>query len=710
MADWLKNKGSGPWDFTEQPDKWGYLNNPRWSNRQDSVKFCQGLNLPIGSSSEHAPCGHWHKAKTFPLTAGRWVAAMQQPGTPYIYLYDIEAKAVIRVNTAFVPPIVDGVLPLDSAYALDYDMGWGNPGAQRGAYCMDKDGTRLWYLFCNQGLHPITRDHPDAELVEVNITSYYMKVVKRTSFPNLLPADIFPGPNCGRVNDGCSNDTYTYWCTQLIAGRIIKIRNSDHVIVDDHYFNYPIEGCSGGFLDEPITTIDIDKNTGKLFWVYVRDHLFCIPSYNACRHLIRADADLVSDIDSVTCALGAQSPAWQNMIRIYSNYILHHRAYYPSTVGYLMKRNFDFSPVGDQVKGTNGQTYSCTLDHISAIGNKPITGGSWSTYWVLDGASGETWVVGEDYSSGYLTQEYLQNIFGVKDEKVFTLMYVNSADHPARLYCINFSSMDEISQLDVSYYAGQKFGGYPNWDWTSVSAMNYQTGVIAIFRYHNHEKRNYAGCFSASPGLEFLCDTRFERIYDDPTLGPFGEPQSWPFEGFTAPPIPSTDPPVQTTDPNPGPGEIPYIPPAPPSDPNPDNVPILQSGFIDYINVGPGETLFFKFDSVSSSCAEGWQVSNTPQSQELHTVHLLVKRGSKPTIADFERTWAMQIASHYDCGLGLWMPAKPGAENLYWNYNTGSQAEFVESNEPMPLSTYYIMLYNNGTRSVRNQLLTLKIW
>ena len=85
-------------------------------------------------------------------------------------------------------------------------------------------------------------------------------------------------------------------------------------------------------------------------------------------------------------------------------------------------------------------------------------------------------------------------------------------------------------------------------------------------------------------------------------------------------------------------------------------------------------------------------------------MHLLVKQGGKPTIADFNLTWTM-APSDYDCGLGQWIPAKPGAEDLYWKYNTGSQSELVQIKEPMASNTFYVMLYNNGTRGVRNQCL-----
>ena len=490
----------------------------------------------------------------------------------------------------------------------------------------------------------------------------------------------------------------------LVAGRIIKIQNSDHSIIDDHAFNYPIE-CGGGGFDEPIATIDVNRNTGKFYWVYCRDHFGCSPSYNACRHFIRSDVDLVQEIDDTICGNGIYTPAWQNMVRIYSNHVLYHESAWPSFAAFLMKKELDCTEE-NEVAGTNGKRYACFKSHNAAVANRPITGGEHTTYWVKSAESGgNAWENGKSYSGSRIQQEYLQNIFGVKNEKVFTLMHVNSLNHPARLYCIDFSDMAEISKLDVSYYAGQIYPAGYDWDWTSVSAMNYQTGVIAIFRYNNVEERNYVGCFDAKPTLDFLCDVPLYAIRHASSPEILDEPQVWPLEGFVSPDIPEADPPVSVIS-DPGPGEIIYEPPPlPPDDVPDDGVTLLQSGFSDYnIYVGPGETLFYKIVAAVPLCIEPIQIINTPQSQQPHTVHLLVKLGSKPTIADFNRTWTM-AQSNYDCGLGQWIPAKPGAEDLYWKYNVGSQGELVQINEPRTSSTYYIMLYNNGTRSVRNQRL-----
>ncbi len=64
------NKNAGPWPFEEQPDVWGYLNNPLWSNHPkgaaDSIsasEFCEGKGIALDPEHTHKPCGHWHKKK-----------------------------------------------------------------------------------------------------------------------------------------------------------------------------------------------------------------------------------------------------------------------------------------------------------------------------------------------------------------------------------------------------------------------------------------------------------------------------------------------------------------------------------------------------------------------------------------------------------------------------------------------------------------------
>ncbi len=52
------------------------------------------------------------------------------------------------------------------------------------------------------------------------------------------------------------------------------------------------------------------------------------------------------------------------------------------------------------VVGSDGKDYRCILAHTSASANKPITGGSYTTFWVDNSTTGqgETWVDGIDYT------------------------------------------------------------------------------------------------------------------------------------------------------------------------------------------------------------------------------------------------------------------------------------------------------------------------
>jgi len=67
----------GPWDFIEQGNKWGYLNNPRWmqeagdpvnfTGREDDEPQVWPMKANVYSKENikrHMPCGHWHKGRS----------------------------------------------------------------------------------------------------------------------------------------------------------------------------------------------------------------------------------------------------------------------------------------------------------------------------------------------------------------------------------------------------------------------------------------------------------------------------------------------------------------------------------------------------------------------------------------------------------------------------------------------------------------------
>lgn len=85
------NKGQGPWDLSLQPDKWGYLNNPKFTTpASDATNYSgdptsepqvwsteQGRGSS-GTQVGHNPCGHWHK---LPMEDGPGSSRKQVPGS-----------------------------------------------------------------------------------------------------------------------------------------------------------------------------------------------------------------------------------------------------------------------------------------------------------------------------------------------------------------------------------------------------------------------------------------------------------------------------------------------------------------------------------------------------------------------------------------------------------------------------------------------------
>ena len=56
----------------------------------------------------------------------------------------------------------------------------------------------------------------------------------------------------------------------------------------------------------------------------------------------------------------------------------------------------------NEVIGTDGENYRCTMGHTAATINRPITGSSYRLYWEEGGTSGMTWVSGTAYTNGEL--------------------------------------------------------------------------------------------------------------------------------------------------------------------------------------------------------------------------------------------------------------------------------------------------------------------
>jgi len=310
-----------------------------------------------------------------PVESGEWVAAMTQRSTPCVYVYDLSLKSVMRVVMQ-VPPLLTGILPLEPDYDLDFSMG--GSSAQRGGYCINKSETRLWYLF---------RTGNDCELVEVNIESGDLRLVRKTVFLSLIG-------NYGNetIHDGCADDNYTYWCTDLKAdghGRIIKIRNSDHVLVDNHVFDLDLKGYEE--LIQGITQMDVWED--HLFWNYVVKP----DGADTCFVFVRTSTSFTLEIEYFRNNSGLGSAYEQDFVRVYGDYVLQHQDYHPF-YGQMWKWDFN----------------------LSTIGGVPS-----------------------------VHQNYLQNILGLEEGFLFTLRNRGGLAHVQDLQCIGWKEFNVYSGVVV---------------------------------------------------------------------------------------------------------------------------------------------------------------------------------------------------------------------------------------------------------------------
>jgi len=120
-----------------------------------------------------------------------------------------------------------------------------------------------------------------------------------------------------------------------------------------------------------------------------------------------------------------------------------------------------------------------------------------------------------------------------------------------------------------------------------------------------------------------------------------------------------------------------------------------------FIDFGKWEYRIFKFTGKMGP-ERGIFVQTAPQSDQPGNVHLLVKRGKKPTIADFNQSLKLG-SSNWDFRSKSYIPKKTRPD-LYFKYTTGHNAELVECyNATEVEDTFYAMLYNYGWKPVKNQ-------
>lgn len=140
VRDWLQYRGEGPWDFTPQPDKWGYLNNPRWtaapgpkvsySGREDEEPQIWTPYEPSGvptGSKQHIPCGHWHRGEglapdVYDVMLFRVTDPWLAYGSIQSLFFNTETKKLSLVDYYISSPGIGGIEVVDqSVFTLKGD-------------------------------------------------------------------------------------------------------------------------------------------------------------------------------------------------------------------------------------------------------------------------------------------------------------------------------------------------------------------------------------------------------------------------------------------------------------------------------------------------------------------------------------------------------------------------------------------------------------
>lgn len=116
---WTTYKDEGPWNFTEQPDKYGYLNNSRWSSQQDAQEFCKDMGISLDPTHTHRPCGHWHKiteeVESISGEDGKFYCCHPAEGPVY---YPASYK-ITEIDVDSMSVSQEFTLPTISGYALE---------------------------------------------------------------------------------------------------------------------------------------------------------------------------------------------------------------------------------------------------------------------------------------------------------------------------------------------------------------------------------------------------------------------------------------------------------------------------------------------------------------------------------------------------------------------------------------------------------------
>jgi hypothetical protein len=285
----------------------------------------------------------------FPLdfSPGRWVAAVSQKNTPFVYVYDLTLRAVVKLDVSKTQPTVVEKLEIndDSSYILNYNKGFGYTN-NKGGYCLSKSNDKIWYAFVNG---------TNLKVVEVSITEE-MEILNSAIFTNVTSSNF-------HILDSCSNSDYAFFVVYNVNGKILKI--------DSETFTLEVKDL--GYSDDSrgIQSIELNDTAKQIQWV----HEYNYNAFTCHFYVTDFDFEAVSNFRWRNRSVNA--PWWLGYIRYDedSDVLLWQKNYYPSTGNTYIQKGWIISSVSplethiEYLQNVLGITENAiyTLNHSNAV-------------------------------------------------------------------------------------------------------------------------------------------------------------------------------------------------------------------------------------------------------------------------------------------------------------------------------------------------------
>ena len=265
MTSWKDDKDLGPWAFHPQPDKWGYLNNPRWykdtvapvnytGNEDEEPQVWTSANAGKGPYSRdgfdrHHPCGHWHKqpleesagpVSEFEVYFELLPGTVSQPSLG-IYTDLLSSESFISVNANDFDGTVSWYFEVVGFNSNDFDVT---------VYAIDSDDNIYSTVVIPSGT--------------VGVTGYELFRIREDFTPTIYDNEGMYGIKV-EIPEGETLSYYPLTCMITVARIIVRqseaTKSYMQIPLYGYYYNYALQEYSSYPYDYPVGMEIYDLHT-----------------------------------------------------------------------------------------------------------------------------------------------------------------------------------------------------------------------------------------------------------------------------------------------------------------------------------------------------------------------------------------------------------------------------------------------------------------